>query len=112
MDYFELYGIPVCFLPDQQLIKQTFYKLSRQYHPDFFSGAGKEEQAEMLEKSSMVNKAYKMFQNGDEVIKYVLMQKGLLVEEEKYELPSLFLMEMLELSEQMMDAKMEEDETR
>jgi molecular chaperone HscB len=34
-----------------------------------------------------------------------------LQEEEKYKLPSDFLMEMMELNEQLMDAKMEGDET-
>jgi molecular chaperone HscB len=35
--------------------------------------------------------------------------KGLLEEEEKYQLPPDFLMEMMELNEQMMDAKMGDD---
>jgi len=56
-----------------------------------------------------VNKAFKVFQNRDETIKYVLQLKGLLEEEEKYNLPPDFLMEMMELNEQMMDAKMEQD---
>jgi molecular chaperone HscB len=68
------------------------------------------DQSEALEKSSIVNKAYKVFQNQDETIKYVLQQKGLLEEEEKYQLPPEFLMEMMELNEEMMDAKMEQDQ--
>jgi molecular chaperone HscB len=99
MNYFELYDIPVSLQPDQQLVKQKFYELSRKYHPDFFSNATEAEQAEVLEKSSAVNKAYKTFTNPDETIKYVLQQKGLLEEEEKYQLPPEFLMEMMELNE-------------
>ena len=104
MNYFELYNIPVSLQPDQQLVKQKFYELSRKYHPDFFSNATEEEQAEALEKSSAVNKAFKIFSNGDETIKYVLQQKSLLEEEEKYQLPPDFLMEMMELNEQALES--------
>jgi len=109
MNYFELYEMPVTMKPDIQQVKQKFYELSRRYHPDFYTNASDEEQAETLEKSSLVNKAFKAFQNGDETIKYVLQLNGLLEEEEKYKLPPAFLMEMLELNEQIADAKMEDD---
>lgn len=105
MTYFELFGIPVSLLPDEKIVKQKFYELSRNYHPDFFSNASEEEKNEVLEKSSLVNKAYKTFRNKDETIKYVLQQQGLLEEEEKYALPPDFLMEMLELNEQLVEAK-------
>ncbi len=99
MNYFELYNIPVSLQPDQQVVKQRFYELSRKYHPDFYSNASEDEQADVLEKSSAVNKAFKVFSNPDETVKYVLQQKGLLEEEEKYQLPPQFLMEMMELNE-------------
>lgn len=109
MNYFELYDIPVSFVPDQQQLKQKFYELSRKYHPDFFTQENEFEQGEALEISSQVNKAYKVFQNRNETIKYVLQLKGLLEEEEKYQLPADFLMEMMELNEQLTDAKLEEN---
>ena len=109
MNYFELFEIPVSFLPDKQHLKQKFYELSRKYHPDFYAQENKSEQGEVLEISSGINKAYKTFQNKDETIKYVLQLKELLEEEEKYQLPSDFLMDMMELNEQLTDAKMEED---
>jgi molecular chaperone HscB len=109
MNYFELYQMPVSLLPDQQLVKQKFYELSRKYHPDFFTREHENDQAEALEVSSEVNRAFKVFSDNDETIKYVLQSKGLLEEEEKYNLPSAFLMEMMELNEQLMEAKMEND---
>ena len=102
--------MPVSLRPDKNVLKQKFYTLSRKYHPDFYSSTSEVEKADALEISSEVNKAYKVFQNGDETIKYVLQQKGLLEEEEKYELPPAFLMDMLDLSEEMMEAKTENDE--
>lgn len=109
MNHFELFEIPVSLHTDNLELKQKFYALSRKYHPDFYTQENDFEQAEALETSSQVNKAFKIFQNRDETIKYVLQLKGLLEEEEKYNLPPDFLMEMMELNEQMMEAKMDED---
>lgn len=110
MNYFELYNIPVSLKPDATIVKQKFFELSRRYHPDFFASATGSEQEEVLEKSSMVNKAFKTFTNADETIKYVLMQKGLLQEEEKYQLSNTFLIEMMDINEALMDAKMDADQ--
>ncbi|WP_083934968.1 Fe-S protein assembly co-chaperone HscB [Segetibacter koreensis] len=109
MNYFELYNLPVSFIPDMQQVKQKFYELSRKYHPDFYTNENEFEQADSLEISSEINKAYKVFQNKDETIKYVLQLKELLEDEEKYQLSSDFLMEMMELNELLTESKMGED---
>ena len=115
MNYFELYEMPVSLQADKKYLQQKYFELQKKYHPDFFSNESEQEQAEVLEKSSMVNKAYKTFQNDDETIKYVLQLKELLEEEEKYQLPPDFLTEMMELNEALMevdDSSLEETETK
>lgn len=109
MNYFELYELPVLMKVNMNDVKKKFYELSRKYHPDFFANASDEEQADVLEKSSLINKAYKTFQNPDESIRYVLMLHNLIEEEEKYNLDPSFLMEVMEINEQLMDAEMEAD---
>lgn len=101
MNYFELFELPVSLQPDRNEVSKKYFELQKKYHPDFFSQAGTHEQEEMLEKSSLVNNAFKIFQNADDTIKYVLQIKGLLQEGEKYDLPPDFLMEMMELNETM-----------
>ena len=110
MQYFEIFNIPISLTVDAGSIKKKFYQLSRQYHPDFFAQASAEEQADALEKSALLNKALKVLSNTDATIKYVLEEKGLLVEDEKYKLPPDFLMEVMELNEQIQEAKLEADE--
>lgn len=110
MTYFELFNIPVSLQVDAAVVKAKFYELSRKFHPDFFSQATEAEQEEALEKSSLLNKAFKVFTNKDETLKYVLQLKGLLEDEEKYNLSPAFLMEMMDLNEALMDAKMENNE--
>ena len=103
MNYFELYGLPVLMKVDPSEIKKKFYELSRQYHPDFHAQADDASQAETLEKSADVNKAYKVFQNTDDTIKYVLQMKNLIHDEEKYELDPEFLMEVMDINEELME---------
>lgn len=109
MSYFELYELPVLLKVDANNVKKKFYELSRKYHPDFFANASDEEQAAVLEKSSLINKAYKTFQNPEETMRYVLQLHQLIEEEEKYNLDPSFLMEVMEINEQLMDAEMDEN---
>ncbi|OYU54649.1 MAG: molecular chaperone Hsc20 [Chitinophagaceae bacterium BSSC1] len=110
MNYFELFDIEQRFLPDQALVKKKFYLLSRQYHPDFYGNGSDEEKEKALEMSALVNKAYQTLQNQDLLVKYVLKEAGLLEEDEKYQLSPDFLMEVMDLNEQLMDA--DEPETK
>ena len=103
-NYFELFELPVSLRVDKKLAHQRFIALSKKYHPDYFAQEGADKQAEMLDVSANLNKGLKIFQREDETIKYVLQWKGLLEEEEKYDLPPAFLMEVLEINEQLMDA--------
>ncbi len=103
MNYFEVFDIPVQLKVDAASLSKKFFELSRKHHPDYFVRDKEDAQLEALERSAQLNKAWKTFQNPDETIKYVLQLKGLLEEEEKYELPPDFLMEVLEINEQLMD---------
>ena len=103
MTYFELFEIPVQLKVNTASLSKKFFELSKKYHPDYFANESEEMQAAVLEKSALLNKAWKTFQNPDATIKYVLLEKGLLVEEEKYELPPAFLMEVMDINEALMD---------
>lgn len=109
MNYFDLFSMEETFFPEPALVKQRFYELSRTYHPDFYTQNTEDEQLDVLEKSSEVNKGYKVLSNKDETLKYLLQLNGLVEEDEKYQLPPDFLMEVMELNEQLAEARMDED---
>lgn len=109
MTYFELFGIPVQLRVDTRSLSARFFALSREFHPDFHAQADEEKRNEVLEKSALLNRAWKTFQQPDETIKYVLQLKGLLEEEEKHALPPDFLMEVMEINEALMEP---EEDTR
>jgi len=99
MNYFELFDLPVSLNVDKSKLAKKYFELQKKYHPDYFTQATEAEQEEALEKSSAVNKALKILKDKDSTIKYLLQLKGLL--EEKYLLPPDFLMEVMELNEEL-----------
>ncbi len=112
MTYFDLFNIPVQLRVNTAPLTPKFFELSKQYHPDYVVNANENAKAEALEKSALLNKAWKTFQHPDATIKYVLQEKGLLEEEEKYQLPPAFLMEVLEINEQVMEMDKATDKSK
>jgi molecular chaperone HscB len=103
MNYFELYDLPVSFHPDQAVVKQQFYALSKKYHPDFYINESAEKQEEVLELSTLNNKAFQVLKDPQKVLQYVLTLKEVIAEGENYTLPQSFLMEMMDVNEAIMD---------
>ncbi|MDU0371329.1 iron-sulfur cluster co-chaperone HscB C-terminal domain-containing protein [Hymenobacter endophyticus] len=107
-NYFEFYGLPESFRPDVAALKRQYYALSREYHPDFHATATPEKQQEILHLATLNTNAYRILSDADQRMAYILGHHGLL-EEGKQELPSDFLMEVMELNEQLMELEFEPD---
>ena len=103
MNYFEFYGIPESFTPDAGLLKKKFYQLSKQYHPDFYANEDDAKQQEILELSTLNNKAYQTLSDPYKRLEYILKSHELLLEGAKPQLPADFLMEMMDINERLMD---------
>ncbi len=110
MNYFEFYGIPVSFKVDEAALRKQFYALSKKYHPDFYTLATDEEQAEALRLSTLNNEAYKVLNDFDKRMQYILKEKEILGEEGKNEIPQDFLMEMMDINEPLMELQFDFDE--
>jgi molecular chaperone HscB len=110
MNYFEFFGIPVSFLPDEADLKKRFLQNSKKYHPDFFTLDSVEKQSEILELSTLNNQAYRTLSDFDLRMKYILELKEVLKEEGKNDIPQDFLMEMMEINEALMELEFEFNE--
>lgn len=99
MNYFELFGFTEAPVIDKKLLAEKYFALQRQNHPDFFTQSGEAEQEASLQQSADINKAFTTFQDEDKTIEYFLQLKGIVVTDEKYQLPPGFLMEMMEINE-------------
>jgi molecular chaperone HscB len=102
-NYFALFDLPMSFCPDMASVKSQFYKLSKQYHPDRVAQTDEAAKADVLHKAALINDAYKTLSDPDKTMAYVLRMHHLLEDEEKYNLPPDFLMDMMELNESVSD---------
>ena len=88
---------------DDAIIKKKFYQLSKQYHPDFYANEDDAKQQEILELSTLNNKAYQTLINPAKRLEYILRLHNLVSEGAKPQLPSDFLMEMMDINERLME---------
>lgn len=103
MEYFEIFGIAPAFVIDEAELKKHFYANSKRFHPDFHTSADVEKQVEILAKSSLNNKAYKVLKEEYSRIGYILEELDMIGEGKKNDLPQEFLMEMMDVNEELME---------
>jgi molecular chaperone HscB len=103
MNYFDFYGLPETFNLNDADVKKKFYQLSKQYHPDFYANEDEAKQQEILELSTLNNKAYQTLANPAKRLEYILRLHNLVSEGAKPQLPADFLMEMMDINERIME---------
>jgi molecular chaperone HscB len=108
-DYFEVFGLPRKLQVDLEALQRRFYDLSRRHHPDFHHGENAATQAQALEASALVNRAYRALRDPVARVAYLIaLEEGREVREEttaKPQAPMDLLAEMLEVQEALEDAK-------
>ena len=109
MNYFELYEIPVSIDINQDVVKKKYYQLSKEFHPDFYITESDEKQAEILELATTNTNAFTTFKDEKLLLKYVLELFDA-IDSENEKLPQAFLMEMMDLNEQLMELEFDMDD--
>jgi molecular chaperone HscB len=103
-DYFTFLGLPKKLQIDAAALEKSFYALSRQFHPDYFMNAGAEERQASMERSSLLNDAYRTLREPVQRAKYLLALEGY-KEAEKKSPPADLLEEVFELNMQVEELK-------
>jgi molecular chaperone HscB len=101
MTYYQILNIPVSIQPNLIELKKQFISLSKQFHPDRFGNANEAIQMEALVKSSTLNQAYETLNDADKAMQYYLQHQQIIQTDEEYKLPADFLMEMMEINEEL-----------
>ncbi|MDX2068780.1 MAG: iron-sulfur cluster co-chaperone HscB C-terminal domain-containing protein [Haliscomenobacter sp.] len=109
MRFFQFFDLPVRFVLDEADLRKRYLSNSKKYHPDFYTLESDAKQAEILQLSSLNNEAYRTLSDFDQRMKYILEEKGLLVEGQN-EIPKNFLLEMMDINEQLMELEFDFDQ--
>lgn len=102
-DYFSFFGLPRRLQIDDSELEQSFYSLSRQFHPDYFMGASEPERQASMERSAMLNDAYRTLRDKVARVTYLLTLEGYKEAEKKA--PPDLLEEVFELNLQIEELK-------
>ncbi len=103
-DYFAFLGLPKKLRLDEAALEKLFYALSRQFHPDYFMNASDQERQTSMERSSLLNDAYRTLREPVQRTKYLLSLEGY-KEAEKKSPPADLLEEVFELNMQVEEMK-------
>jgi molecular chaperone HscB len=101
LDYFSFFSLPRGFNVDTAQLERRFYDLSRKFHPDFFFNASESERQYSMERSSMLNDAYRTLKDPIKRARYLLELEGRKIGENKGKVPPDLLSEVFELNEEM-----------
>ena len=113
MDYFTLFGLPVGYHVDTQALAARFQDLQRQNHPDRFASASDAEQLVAVQRSANINQAWQTLRHPLTRAEYLLSLHGFDLASEQHTVrDTAFLMEQLELREELDEIEKSQDEER
>ncbi len=103
VDYFAVFGLPRKLALDGRTLERSFYKMSREVHPDRFAQASPEKQQWALAQSSLLNDAYRTLKQPIARTEYLLRLEGVTLADEKSasKPPADLLEEVFELNMQL-----------
>jgi len=104
LDKFAFYGLQPALLIDEAALRLKYLEFQRLWHPDFFA-SNPIAQLDAVAKTAKNNEDFKTLQNFHNRVQYFLQEYGLWNEGEKHTLPQDFLMEMLDLNDEIDLAK-------
>jgi len=107
-DAFSLLGLPAQYDLDPQVIERAFFERSKELHADKFATAPAAERVAALSKSRALNDAYQTLKKPMARAEYLLARNGVAIGDNE-RLDPAFLMQVLELREELAEAKVRND---
>lgn len=113
MDYFTLFGLPAGYHVDTQALAARFQDLQRQNHPDRFANGSEAEQLAAVQRSANINQAWQTLRHPLTRAEYLLSLHGFDLASEQHTVrDTAFLMEQLELREELDEIEQAKDTDR
>src|SRR5205085_12048440 len=108
--HFDLFGLQPAFAVDEARLERAYREIQSQVHPDRFAHAGDAERRASLQWTTRVNEAFQILKNPVTRAKHLLELQGVDVAfETNTQMPTEFLIEQLELREELDCAKAKKD---
>ena len=101
LDYFACFQLPRLLNIDEQQLEQTFYELSRTFHPDFYSTKDESEKAISLGNSAFLNAGYRTLKDPIQRAEYLIRLEAGAVKDIRSNPPADLFEEILELQEDL-----------
>jgi len=98
-DYFAFLGFERKMQLDPKKLEETFYTLSRKFHPDFYQNKSETEKALSLERTAVLNNAFQVLKDPVQRIEYLLDLECPLPKKERAKTPPALLQEVFEIQE-------------
>ena len=111
LDYFTCMRLPRLLAIDEKQLEQTFYELSRTFHPDFYSTKEESEKSISLGNSALVNTAYRTLKDPIQRAEYLIRLEAGAVKEIRTSPPADLFDEILELQEDLDEFRERSSET-
>jgi molecular chaperone HscB len=109
-NHFELFGLTPAFALDAEALERSYRDMQSQVHPDRFAHAGDAERRASLQWTTRVNEAYRTLKDPVQRGKHILELHGVdLAFETNTQMPGDFLLQQLELREQLESATSRKD---
>lgn len=99
-NYFDIFGLPVDYAVDQELLADRFLALQKEVHPDRFAARTDQEKRLAMQWTTLVNTANETLRAPLPRAIYLLELRGIELEHNP-SLPPAFLMEQIDLREQL-----------
>ena len=109
-DYFELFGLPARFDLDAADLAARYRELQRRFHPDRFAAAPESERRLSVQMTAQINAAYQTLRDTVARSRYLLGLQGVQTDEDTdTRMDPAFLMEQMELREELDEARQDGD---
>ena len=104
-NFFDLFGIEKSYTLDRLLLRDRFRDLQKKFHPDNFASASEHERRLSAQYAAQINEAFTTLNDPMRRGRYMLELRGISTDEEHdTRMDPEFLMQQIELREEMEDA--------
>ncbi|HEY3984163.1 co-chaperone HscB [Cedecea sp.] len=113
MDYFTLFGLTPGYTLNTELLASRYQELQRQFHPDKYANRPQAERLLAVSQSATINQAWQTLRHPLARAEYILSLNGFDLANEQHTVrDTAFLMEQLDLREELDDIERVKDSDR